>query len=162
MNLKKREITESAAQELHIKSLSISAKLGYEAVRAGRNFEIAGVAEPVLELFSKRRAAIEQHLTWRPSEAPDMPATVRDELAADALYAPYLDRLEKELERKTLAEDVSIPIDLSYGHVGGLSYEMIERLEAARPETLGAMARVQGVTPAAITAVLVALQRKAA
>jgi len=57
---------------------------------------------------------------------------------------------------------VEIPGDFDFRSIGGLSAEMIERMSAARPETLGAAARVRGVTPAALAAMLFRLKRRAA
>jgi tRNA uridine 5-carboxymethylaminomethyl modification enzyme len=51
---------------------------------------------------------------------------------------------------------------LDYAAIAGLSNEMVERLSLARPETLGAAARIRGVTPAALAAILVAIRRRAA
>jgi len=59
-------------------------------------------------------------------------------------------------------DSVGIPPDLDYAKVAGLSNEMAERLAAARPSTLGAAARIRGITPAALTAILVHARRKAA
>jgi tRNA uridine 5-carboxymethylaminomethyl modification enzyme len=59
-------------------------------------------------------------------------------------------------------EAIRIPADLDYAAVAGLSVEMIERLSAARPATLGAASRIRGVTPAALAAILVRSRRKAA
>ena len=59
-------------------------------------------------------------------------------------------------------EAVRIPVGLDYAALPGLSNEMVERLSAARPSTLGAAARIRGVTPAALAAILVHARRKAA
>jgi tRNA uridine 5-carboxymethylaminomethyl modification enzyme len=57
---------------------------------------------------------------------------------------------------------VRLPFDLDYAAVAGLSHEMVERLSAARPLTLGGARRIRGVTPAAAAAILVHARRKAA
>jgi tRNA uridine 5-carboxymethylaminomethyl modification enzyme len=85
-----------------------------------------------------------------------------DELINDGRYAPYVDRQKREIARMRSDEAVRIPEDMDYRSIGGLSTEMIERLEAARPFTLGAAGRVRGITPAALGAILVRCRRLAA
>lgn len=92
----------------------------------------------------------------------DAPPELRDEILEDARYAPYLERQAGEIAELRRNEAVRIPDGFDYRSVGGLSLEMRERLEAARPDNLGAAGRVRGVTPAALAAILVALRRKAA
>ncbi|MBB4640795.1 tRNA uridine-5-carboxymethylaminomethyl(34) synthesis enzyme MnmG [Rhizorhapis suberifaciens] len=92
----------------------------------------------------------------------DMPPDLREELFEDAHYAPYLERQESEIRELRANEGVTIPASLDYRAVAGLSAEMVERLEAARPETLAAAGRMRGVTPAALAAILVHARRKAA
>jgi tRNA uridine 5-carboxymethylaminomethyl modification enzyme len=81
------------------------------------------------------------------------------EIEQDGRYAPYLERQETEIRAIAANERVSLPDALEYNLVAGLSNEMVERLEAARPETLAAAARVRGITPAALAAILVHTKR---
>ncbi|MGQ0559116.1 MAG: tRNA uridine-5-carboxymethylaminomethyl(34) synthesis enzyme MnmG, partial [Sphingosinicella sp.] len=87
-----------------------------------------------------------------------------EEAIQERRYAPYVERQQSEIARLRADEAVRIPADLDFAAVPGLSREMIERLEAARPDTLGAARRIRGVTPAALAAilVLVRVRRKAA
>ena len=84
------------------------------------------------------------------------------ELLDDLRYAPYVARQLQELARIGVNDPVSLAGIGSYATVRGLSSEMIERLDAARPSTLGEAARVRGITPAALSAVLIAAHRRAA
>ena len=77
------------------------------------------------------------------------------EVAEDAAYAPYLLRQEAELANVRAAEGLALGDHFSYDTVPGLSREMVERLGAARPETLAVAGRIAGVTPAALAALLV-------
>jgi tRNA uridine 5-carboxymethylaminomethyl modification enzyme len=81
------------------------------------------------------------------------------EIAEDAAYAPYLARQDSELRELRASEAVYLGADFPYGQVPGLSNEMIERLSSARPENLAAAGRVAGITPAAMSAVLVFARR---
>jgi tRNA uridine 5-carboxymethylaminomethyl modification enzyme len=84
------------------------------------------------------------------------------EAVQDHRYAPYVERQNSEIARLRSDDAVRIPPDLDYCSIAGLSGEMIERLDAARPSTLGAASRVRGITPAALSAILVHARRKAA
>lgn len=87
---------------------------------------------------------------------------LRDEILEDAHYAPYLERQASEIAELRRNERVLIPSDFDFASVGGLSTEMIERLDRARPDTLAAAGRIRGVTPAALAALLVHVRRRAA
>jgi tRNA uridine 5-carboxymethylaminomethyl modification enzyme len=87
---------------------------------------------------------------------------VREQIAIDATYAGYLDRQAADAEAFRRDENLSLPADLDYGLVGGLSNEVREKLAAVRPLTLGQAARIEGVTPGALTALLAHVRRRAA
>ena len=91
----------------------------------------------------------------------DLAGPVRTQLEAEALYAPYLRRQEAERRLLEREEKASIAATMDFDAVDGLSAEMRQRLKAARPATLGAAGRVQGVTPAALAALAVHLRRDA-
>jgi tRNA uridine 5-carboxymethylaminomethyl modification enzyme len=91
-----------------------------------------------------------------------MPDDVLDEALGDVRYAPYLERQDKEIARVGANERIRIPGTLDYAAIPGLSNEMVERLEAARPATLGEAGRIRGITPAALAAILVHARRRAA
>jgi len=80
---------------------------------------------------------------------------VASEVAEDAAYAPYLARQDAELRDLRASEAVALAPDFPFARVPGLSNEMVERLCIARPTTLAAAGRVPGVTPAALSALLV-------
>ncbi|WP_066550107.1 MULTISPECIES: tRNA uridine-5-carboxymethylaminomethyl(34) synthesis enzyme MnmG [unclassified Sphingomonas] len=84
------------------------------------------------------------------------------ELIEDARYAPYLERQDEEVAAYRDNEAIGLPPDFDFAAVRGLSAEMVERLAAARPATLGAAGRVRGITPAALTAILLHHRRRAA
>jgi tRNA uridine 5-carboxymethylaminomethyl modification enzyme len=84
------------------------------------------------------------------------------EFVEDARYAPYLERQEVEVAELRGNDNVRLSPVLDYSAVPGLSNEMIERLGTARPDTLGAASRIRGVTPAALSAILLHARRFAA
>ena len=85
-----------------------------------------------------------------------------NELAEDAAYAPYLARQDAELRELKASEGLRLGDDFPYADIAGLSLEMIERLGRAQPATLAAAGRVPGITPAALSALLVHAKRQAA
>ncbi|HEX8365643.1 MAG TPA: tRNA uridine-5-carboxymethylaminomethyl(34) synthesis enzyme MnmG [Allosphingosinicella sp.] len=85
-----------------------------------------------------------------------------DEAVQDHRYAPYVERQRSEIQRLRCDDAVRIPAELDYRAIAGLSQEMVERLSLARPDTLGAASRVRGITPAALSAILVHARRRAA
>ena len=79
---------------------------------------------------------------------------VAEQLEIDARYAGYLQRQSADIEAFRKEEALLLPEDLDYDEVGGLSRELREKLKAHGPATLGAAARIPGMTPAALTALL--------
>jgi tRNA uridine 5-carboxymethylaminomethyl modification enzyme len=91
----------------------------------------------------------------------------RSRLAADAClevetrikYAGYLERQEADARRASGAEKLSLPEHIQYADVAGLTREAVERLEKARPRTLGQAGRIPGITPAALDCLRIHLRR---
>jgi tRNA uridine 5-carboxymethylaminomethyl modification enzyme len=85
--------------------------------------------------------------------------TVAEQIEIQIKYAGYIARQQLEVARHAHYETLSLPGHLDYGEVRGLSVEVRQKLAAQRPETLGQAARISGVTPAAISLLLVHLKR---
>ena len=111
----------------------------------------------VLALPGVAPGLVEAAFPWMRDLAP----AIRTQLEAEALYAPYLRRQEAERRLLEREEKAAIAANLDFDAVDGLSAEMRQRLKAARPATLGAAGRIQGVTPAALAALAVHLRRDA-
>ena len=101
-------------------------------------------------------------LTASNQQLAAMPPLILAELVEDARYAPYIARHEAELRSLAANERVAINPMLNFADIGGLSTEMIERLSKARPQTLGQAGRIAGVTPAALTAIMLYSRKIAA
>lgn len=95
-------------------------------------------------------------------ELARVPDDLLASLVVDANYASYIARQESEVAALRRDEGLTLPADLDFTAVAGLSKEMVERLSRARPLTLGAASRVPGVTPAALIALLPHTTRRAA
>jgi tRNA uridine 5-carboxymethylaminomethyl modification enzyme len=140
-----RMMTARAEYRLALRADNATTRLGMAAIEAKC-------------VKDRRRDQIENHFerrarsTWSDTE----------EGKADFLYAPYLERQEREWEAVQRDARVTIPAWLEFASVPGISTEMAERLEHARPETLDQASRIRGVTPAALSALYVAASRRAA
>jgi len=84
---------------------------------------------------------------------------VREQVEIDATYSGYLDRQTADVEAFRRDENLTLPADLNYVLVGGLSNEVREKLIRVQPQTLGQAARIEGVTPGALTALLAHVRR---
>jgi tRNA uridine 5-carboxymethylaminomethyl modification enzyme len=89
-------------------------------------------------------------------------AQIRVQLEVAAKYSGYIERQEEEIARHRRNEETRLPEDLDYGRVAGLSIEVRQKLEQIRPATVGQAARVAGVTPAAVSILLVHLKKSRA
>jgi tRNA uridine 5-carboxymethylaminomethyl modification enzyme len=140
-----RMMTARAEHRLHLRADNATTRLGEAALGANC-------------VSARRRGHIEDHFAARAHS--DWGST--GEGQADALYEPYLERQKREWEVVQRDSSVWIPTEIDYSGVPGLSNEMVERLSASRPETLDQASRVPGVTPAALSALYVAVNRRAA
>jgi tRNA uridine 5-carboxymethylaminomethyl modification enzyme len=87
---------------------------------------------------------------------------IRAQLEVAAKYSGYIERQEEEIARLRRNEETRLPVDLDYARVSGLSNEVRQKLEQIRPATVGQAARVAGVTPAAVSILLVHLKKSRA
>ena len=87
---------------------------------------------------------------------------VAEQLTIDARYEGYLDRQRQDIAAYRRDEALTLPVDLDYGAIGSLSNEVRQKLQTHKPATLGQAARISGVTPAALVALLKHVRRRAA
>lgn len=98
---------------------------------------------------------------WLASPPDDrVPPQVRVQVAARAKYAGYIERQHDEIDRQRRNEETKLPDDIDYNQVTGLSHEVRGRLAEYRPATIGQAGRIPGVTPAAVTLLLVHLKKR--
>jgi len=131
-----------------------------EAQRRGLSVRLDGVRRTALDLLSLPGvdwAALSA--IW--PEVADFPADVVEQLEIDSQYAGYLDRQEADILAFRRDEGLALPDGLDYAAVQGLSTEAAVKLGRIRPLTLGQAARIDGVTPAALTLVLAHVRQRA-
>ena len=112
---------------------------------------LAGVRRSALDLLSLTDFPTLAGI-W--AELGALQPEIIEQLEVDAQYAGYLDRQDADIVAFRRDEGRSLPSDLDYGAVSGLSNEVRHKLERIRPTTLGQAARIEGMTPAALTLVL--------
>ena len=132
-----------------------------EAGRAGLPVKADGQRRNLTELLAYPTIGFDDLARIWPQIGAWSPA-VREQVEIDAAYSGYLDRQAADAEAFRRDEALRLPAGLDYGAVGGLSNEIREKLSAIRPLTLGQAARIEGMTPGALTALLAHVRRHAA
>jgi tRNA uridine 5-carboxymethylaminomethyl modification enzyme len=94
------------------------------------------------------------------SMADEQREQVELQLEVRAKYAGYIDRQQREIEKHAKQEALRLPEDIDYAAVDGLSNEARQRLEVARPTTLGQASRLEGMTPSAVSLILVHMKKR--
>jgi len=89
-------------------------------------------------------------------------AQVAEQVEIKTKYAGYIDRQQDEIARLRASENIALPADLEYSNISGLSKEIQHKLSLARPETLGQASRIPGVTPAAVSLLMIHLKKRSA
>lgn len=85
--------------------------------------------------------------------------TVQEQVEIDCKYEGYIARQQQEIDRIRIQHDLGIPVDLDFKGIPGLSIEVRQKLAEVRPETIGQASRISGVTPAAVSLLLVHLKK---
>jgi tRNA uridine 5-carboxymethylaminomethyl modification enzyme len=132
-----------------------------EATKLGLPVKADGQRRNVTQLLAYPDVTLDRLATIWPEIAHWTPA-VAEQVGIDAAYSGYLDRQQADVDAFRRDENLRLPADLDYGAIGGLSNEVREKLQRVRPLTLGQAARIEGVTPGAITALLAHVRRRAA
>ncbi len=93
------------------------------------------------------------------ADGHEWPRELLLEIEQDGRYAPYLARQEAEIQDIAANEKITLASHVDYAAIAGLSNEMVEKLQSAKPENLAAASRLRGITPAALAAILVHAKR---
>jgi tRNA uridine 5-carboxymethylaminomethyl modification enzyme len=91
---------------------------------------------------------------------PELREQVETQVEVQAKYAGYIDRQEREIAKHAKQESLRLPEDLDYAEVDGLSNEARQRLQLARPVTLGQASRLEGMTPSAVSLLLIHIKKR--
>lgn len=146
-HVKHRALDEARAK---LKSLTLSPAA---AVKAGWTINQDGRMRSAWEYLAYKEITL-SHLRAVWPELDTIPDEVGAQIEIEALYAAYLDRQSEDVAALRRDESLTLPEGLDYDGIGGLSNEVRSKLKAVRPMTLGQAARIEGVTPGALTALL--------
>ncbi len=115
----------------------------------------------LMDLLRRPEVDIQQLLSFI-MDVGDMDPQVAEQVEVQAKYAGYIDRQQTEIDKALRFDHLRLPEIIDYTGVPGLSNEVSEKLKKQRPETLGQASRIPGITPAAISLLLVYLKKKSA
>jgi tRNA uridine 5-carboxymethylaminomethyl modification enzyme len=158
---RQRQFQVRQSQRIEVERRVAETRSGSELRNAGIEVGDDGRSRPLSEWLRFPNLSSAALLRLVP-DLSQFPRSLVEEAVEDYRYAPYVERQQAEVARLRSDENVRIPADIDYSAIAGLSLEMVERLVAARPSTLGAARRIRGVTPAALAAILVNSRRRAA
>jgi len=144
----KHRALEDARTKLKALTLSPAA-----AVKAGWTINQDGRVRSAWEYLAYKDITL-AHLRAVWPELDTIPDEIGAQIEIEALYAAYLDRQSEDVAALRRDESLTLPGGLDYDAIGGLSNEVRSKLKAVRPMTLGQAARIEGVTPGALTALL--------
>ena len=119
-------------------------------------------AASLMELLRRSEVSYAALMSLPGAGAAAVDAEVADQLEIQAKYAGYIERQQEEIALHRRHEETALPQDFDYHHVRGLSAEVRQKLVSHRPATLGQAGRLAGITPAAISLLLVHLRRRRA
>ena len=152
--MKKKEMLDE--MRLKIKETSHMPK---ELMRLGFNLNASAGKKTPFELLAYQDVNWDDLVRAWPS-LQEIPTDVAEQLEIEGRYQGYLARQQQDIEAFQKEEALKIPQDMDYNQIGGLSREIVERLEATKPASIGAMRRMTGITPASVTAVIGYLKKK--
>lgn len=114
----------------------------------------------LFELLRRPEVSYEALLSLGEDGLGEVESSVREQVKIAAKYQGYIDRQTDEVARSRGQENTKLPSDLDYREIHGLPIEAQQKLNAQKPETIGQAGRISGITPAAISLLLVYLKRK--
>ncbi len=129
-----------------------------EAAKVGVRVSQDGNRRTAFQFLSFPDAKFEDVIALEP-ELESVEPEIREQIERDALYSNYLGRQQTEIDVLKKDEAHRIPDGFDYEALGGLSNELKSKLTKSQPETLAQAARVDGVTPAALTLILASLRK---
>ncbi len=155
---------EAIAREVErLRSTWVNPKLLAESNAAERAAEIIGQSiereYPLYELLRRPEVTYASLMTLPGAGKSVADEKVAEQVEIQAKYQGYIKRQQEEIERQGQHEETELPADLDYSQVRGLSIEVQQKLNQFKPETIGQASRISGITPAAISLLLVHLKR---
>ena len=158
--VRRDRFNDKVAQLKKASQLAISLSMTPNALsKYGLKVNNDGVRRSVMDLLAYPNITLENLVPVWP-ELGGLPIYAKEHLETEALYAGYIERQARDIAAFQRDEGLRLPETLDYAAIGGISNEVKDKLTQTKPATLGQAARIEGVTPGALTAVL-AFVRKA-
>jgi len=139
----------------YLRALSVTPNEGRDS---GLSMNQDGVRKTAFELLTYKDVNFSDLIAIWPA-LDDIRTDIRYQLSCDARYSTYIERQKKEIEALQRDEKTSIPHNFSYAGIPGLSNELQAKLELPSPESLGQAGRIEGMTPAALTLILMRIKK---
>jgi tRNA uridine 5-carboxymethylaminomethyl modification enzyme len=151
----RRKLFEVKVEELERASLTMRNLMASpnKLRAAGLPVNLDGVSRSAFEMLGQSKVSLESVVKVWP-EVQGFEPSILDAIRTDSLYAGYVSRQDADIRSYRRDETLLLPDTVDFGSIGGLSNEVREALLAARPQTLGQAARIPGVTPAAVLALM--------
>lgn len=139
-----------------LENISLSAR---QIAEVGVNLNADGPKRSALKALALTDFGFDALEKLDPS-VDDIHPTIRAQIKNDALYAHYIERQARDIAAMERDEKQRIPEDLKFGSIGGLSNELVSKLEKTRPVSIAHAARIEGMTPAALMLLVSAIKRQ--
>lgn len=144
----------------------MQAKLKDTWVRVAHNESLTGILDVPMthdtratDLLKRPEIRFEHLQKLSDLQLPEVSPAVAEQIEIQHKYAGYIDRQHQDIERLQKHEQTQIPQEFDYQGISGLSSEVIQKLQHIRPSTLGQAGRISGVTPAALSLLLIQLKK---
>ncbi|WP_193087913.1 tRNA uridine-5-carboxymethylaminomethyl(34) synthesis enzyme MnmG [Advenella sp. FME57] len=153
-----REVSRLAGTRVSPRTFNADLSEKLLGTRLERDYSLADLLKrPSVTYDTLTNAATEDGSVLAPAD--NLSDAVKEQVEIQVKYAGYIARQQEEVKRQSHLEEQKIPADLDYDAVASLSFEVRQKLKDTRPETVGQARRISGVTPAAISILLINLKR---
>ncbi|MGX9937728.1 tRNA uridine-5-carboxymethylaminomethyl(34) synthesis enzyme MnmG [Advenella kashmirensis] len=153
-----REVSRLAGTRVSPRTFNADLSEKLLGTRLERDYSLADLLKrPSVTYNTLTNAATEDGTVLTPADV--LSDAVKEQVEIQVKYAGYIARQQEEVTRQSHLEEQKIPADLDYDTVASLSFEVRQKLKDARPETVGQARRISGITPAAISILLIHLKR---
>jgi tRNA uridine 5-carboxymethylaminomethyl modification enzyme len=151
-------ITKETALEAARAQLAALSILPKEALEHGFNLSQDGTRRDGMTLLSYNIVTFDMLIGVWP-QLGEIDVEIRRQLEIEALYSGYLERQQSDIRLFKREEHLKIPEDFAYDGIPGLSNEVREKFKRTKPASIGAASRIPGVTPAAVTTLLIHMKK---
>ncbi|MGJ8525988.1 tRNA uridine 5-carboxymethylaminomethyl modification enzyme MnmG [Halomonadaceae bacterium LMG 33818] len=153
-----RKVSAIERERTHLASTWIQPKSEEAGMLSGKIGEL-GREHNLLDLLKRPELVYSDIAPLKRGELPDIELAAAEQVQIQAKYQGYIDRQTDEIEKLKRHEQTPLPSDLDYSSIDGLSNEIRQKLERAKPGTLAEASRISGVTPAAVSLLLIQLKK---